>query len=162
MSAAVAESFDSGFCPSCGSEAVLNSVSGFCIPCTKAEWPNKAVCDNCGRIEARGQFRTICQHCQKEQWLERNADRLEMLMSIGLTFAMSVGLVSKQNLPICLSCGYKIKGGTKGRHFFCRKTKQCKRAADKYWRVRRKGIGKDEALSETLKWLDNERNGTEQ
>lgn len=84
-------------------------------------------------------------------------------MSIGLTFAMAVGLVSKQNLPICLSCGYKIRGGTKGRHFFCRKTRRCKSAAFKFNHLKeRKHMSKEEALSETLQWLDKERNGTEQ
>ena len=79
-------------------------------------------------------------------------------MSIGLTFAMAVGLVGKQSLPVCLSCGYKIKGGTKGRHFFCRKTQQCKQAATKFKHLKeRKGLNKDDALSETLKWLQEKR-----
>jgi predicted RNA-binding Zn-ribbon protein involved in translation (DUF1610 family) len=163
MSVAATVSFSNEFCPNCGTEAPLNGVSGFCIPCTKERYPRKAVCESCGRVEERGQFRKICQYCQKEEWLKKNADRLEVLMSIGLTLSMAVGLVSKQNLPICLSCGYKIRGGTKDRHFFCRKTRRCKSAAIKFKHLKeRKNLSKEEALSETLKWIDKERNGTEQ
>jgi hypothetical protein len=146
-------------CPSCGGyENPISNVSGFCIPCTKRLWPNKAVCDNCGRIEERGQFRTTCQYCQEEEWLKNNADKIEGYMAAGLTVAMAVVKVQFDNRPICLSCGYKIKGGTRGRHFFCRTSSLCKSAAIKFKHLKeRKNLPKDEALSETLKWLDSKR-----
>jgi hypothetical protein len=146
------------FCPSCGRELPLHTVSGFCVPCTKLRYPNKAVCDNCGKVEARGQFRTKCQGCQNEEWLAKNADKIEAYMSIGLTLAMALVKIRGENRPICLSCGYKIRGGTKGRHFFCRATQQCKSAAIKYTHYKdRSGLSKEEALSETLNWLDDKR-----
>lgn len=126
--------------------------------CTKAKWPDKAVCEVCGRIESRGQFRTICQSCEREAWFAKHADRIEIYMSIGMTFSMACVKVRLDNRPICLSCGYKIRGGTKGRHFFCRTTPQCKSAYIKFKNYKSKnGLSKEEALSRTLGWLDERR-----
>jgi hypothetical protein len=159
MSAVVAES-DFEFCPSCGTEATLNPVSGFCLSCTKAIWPNKAVCGTCGRIEERGQFRTICQYCQAERWLALYADKIEIYMATGLTFDMAIVKVQFDNRPICHCCGNKIKGGIRGRHFFCRKSTQCKSASVKYRNLqKRKNKTREEALVETISWL-KERNGS--
>ena len=163
MSLSAAVSLDDSICPNCGTSPVLlNAVSGFCVPCTKQRFPNKAVCDLCGRIEERGQFRSICQSCEYERWLAKNADRIEAYMLVGLTFRMAVVFIRRSNLPICLSCGYKIKGGTKGRHFFCRTTQQCKSAGIKYHHyLHRHGKSKEEALSLTLEWLNDRRRNEE-
>lgn len=148
-----AEALDE-YCPNCGKAAKLNAVSGFCINCTKAIWPNKAVCDTCGRIEERGQFRTKCQSCQTEEWLGQYANKLEAYMAIGLTFSMAVIKVQYDNRPICLCCGNKIKGGTRGRHFFCRSNPNCRSAGIKFHHLIHKySKSKEQALTETINWM---------
>lgn len=145
-------------CPSCGNWEQLFPITGFCLKCTRERYPNSAICENCGKIEPRGQFRTLCQECQKIEWFKRNADKIEIYMSIGLTFSMAFDRVHYENRPVCKSCGYKIKGGTRGRHFFCRTTPKCRSAGFKFKHLKEKGRTQQEALEETLVWL-NERVG---
>lgn len=80
-------------------------------------------------------------------------------MQAGLTFPMAVAKVQFDNRPLCVSCGNKIKGGTRGRHFFCRTNAMCKSASIKFKHLKEKGRNKEEALNETLNWL-KERDGS--
>ena len=145
------------FCPSCGKYVSLIEATGFCLNCTKHRFPNSAICINCGKIEPRGQFRTVCNTCQKLQWFSENADKVEQYMRAGLTYSMAITKVLFDNRPICICCDKKIKGGKKGRHFFCKGTPECK-TEERYYRYQReKGVSKEEAIDKILGRLNDRR-----
>jgi hypothetical protein len=74
------------------------------------------------------------------RWLERNGDKIEQVMA---TFELSAGkakkLVRTNNRPVCLCCGKPIKGGQKGKNYFCRKTKACKTGHNSYHYYKTRG-----------------------
>src|SRR5881296_50154 len=114
------------FCSSCGEWKPLIEDTGFCLTCSREYIPRLCVCSVCSNTftSRDEQQRYICPRCNREQWLEQNADKIELYMRIGLTYRMAHLKVLSDNLPICNSCGNKIKGGQRGRHFFCLKTPQ--------------------------------------
>ena len=140
------ESNDS-FCPGCGKYKALVELIGLCIDCCKERFPNHAVCANCGKIEPRGQFRTLCNYCQRNKWFEENANALESYMRAGLTYSMAVVKVMFDNRPTCFCCADKIKGGNKGKDTFCTSKAECRREARYYkFLVLNKGKTREEAL----------------
>jgi hypothetical protein len=74
------------------------------------------------------------------RWLERNANKIEQIMA---TFELSAGkakrAVRANNRPICLCCGNPIKGGQRGKHYFCRKTKACRTGHNSYHYYKTRG-----------------------
>jgi ribosomal protein L34E len=65
--------------------------------------------------------------------METNADEIERYMVVFcVTATIAKRQVRDNNRPLCHSCGNPIKGGTKGRHFFCKKTAHCVKAHNSY------------------------------
>lgn len=133
MDTVIAEILHSEVCPSCG-EFVdsLYEVTGWCDSCSGV-----APCPRCGNKQeiAKGANKT-CGSCKYDKWLEANADELERLLCKGLSKRQAIFNIRDRNRPICQSCGNPIKGGTKGRHFFCKKTPACLRANNSYHHYR--------------------------
>lgn len=59
-------------------------------------------------------------------------------------------IVKANNRAICLSCAKPIKGGTSGKHFFCRTTLMCKKAGNIYRYNRSKNRSHDESIKKAM------------
>lgn len=118
------------FCPSCGKEDVIHEVTGWCYPCSGVAPP--LYCEQCNRPIKENNGK-LCDSCKYMRWLERNANKIEQIMA---TFELSAGkakrAVRANNRPICLCCGNPIKGGQRGKNYFCTKTKACKTGRNSY------------------------------
>lgn len=115
------------FCSECCQEVdELNEFTGWCNPCSvRLGWIAPS-CPNCGQPNKDGKQ---CSRCKYLQWLERNADEIERIMAVDMvTIRVAIRRVRVVNRPICHSCGNPIKGGTKGRHYFCKKHPECVKA----------------------------------
>lgn len=116
------------FCLECGEFVTpdsFNESTGWCNSCSsKLGYGHVAPsCANCGQLTDYGK---LCSRCRYIGWLERNADAIETVMATQMVSAgVAKKIVEKSNRPICQSCGMPIKGGQKGRHFFCKKNPEC-------------------------------------
>jgi len=114
-------------CPSCGKWALMHEVTGWCFECSGIAPP--CYCERCGK-------RTInryCNSCRYMLWLERNADEIERVMcSVGISAGRAKLIVRAENRPKCLCCRRPIKGGERGKNYFCRKTPACKTGHNSY------------------------------
>lgn len=113
------------FCSECGNFVEsLDSYSGWCNDCTvKNGYVIALSCPLCNRPSTDGK---ICSRCKYESWLERNANGIELIMAVEMvSVRIAKHKVSAQNRPLCQSCHKPIKGGQKGRHFFCTKNPEC-------------------------------------
>lgn len=111
--------------------------TGWCYPCSGVAPP--VYCEGCGN-ELQPNDHTYCSRCKYLRWLERNADEIERVMAIaGVSSGKAKQLVRSSNRPKCLCCGNPIKGGQKGKNFFCRKTKACRTGHNSYHYHRTKG-----------------------
>lgn len=156
MSEAIAyKEFGDEFCPQCAQWKPLIQSTGWCLTCTRRLHPGLCFCDTCGReFTNTNQFRNQCPSCSQTDWIARNADRIELYIGAGLTYEMAVARVSYDNRPICRCCGKKIKGGTDGRHLFCKTTAECRTAARRYkYYKEQKGMKRDTALAAVLETL---------
>lgn len=117
------------FCPNCGNDVEeLDSFTGWCSECTPTEATPRRIA-----------------------WLEKNADKIEDRMMQGLTVAQAISVVREDNRPTCLCCGDPIYHGTAGRHFFCKKRPECRKARRRYkYLVYDKGMSKSAALNVVL------------
>lgn len=117
----------------CNFVAVLNPSTGWCDECTRKngyEYLITLSCPNCGRENSDGK---ICSRCKYELWLGRNADSIELVMAVKvISYRAAERVVLIKNRPICQSCGKPIKGGQKGRHFFCTKNPECVKGHNTY------------------------------
>lgn len=119
------------FCTECGEfVSELNTVTGWCDPCSvKSGWVTPS-CPGCGRESSNGQF---CSRCYYIKWLERNADAIETVMAVRVvSVRVAKKIVEADNRPICQSCHDPINRGQKGRHFFCTKKPECVKAHNAY------------------------------
>ena len=139
------------YCPSCGQFVdSLNDNTGWCnlcsgvTPCLRCNKPlvDRAVSDN----------EKLCNSCKYIVWLETNADAIDRTMAeYCVSAAQAKRIVLQQNRPICLSCHNPIKGGTKGRHIFCTKTAECRKAQNAYrYYYNYKRLPQDEAIQKAL------------
>lgn len=124
----------SEFCSECG-EFVneLNEKTGWCNDCSRelGYEVTPSGCPRCGEPSLNGL--QTCGRCKYELWLERNADEIERVMATNLVSVRAAKrIVRASNRPICNSCGDPIRGGTKGRHFFCKTKPECVRAHNVY------------------------------
>jgi len=144
------------FCPQCGEWKPLVDDTGWCLACTRRRYPDRLYCEECGKqFNGRGQFRHKCQTCEGVDWQARNANRIERYMGIGLPYELAKARVEYDNRPTCNCCGKKIKGGTRGRHLFCKSTAECRKAARRYkWFREDKNMTRDEALTAVIRSLE--------
>lgn len=154
--------FGEEFCPSCGNWAPLIEDTGWCLLCTRRLHPDLMICETCdSTFNGRGQVRHKCQRCANTDWQARNADRIESYMAKGYSYDLARLRVEHDNRPLCLACGKRIKGGTRGRHFFCRRSQSCRTAARRYkWLRERYHLSKAEAIATVLQSLVETGNGT--
>jgi hypothetical protein len=143
------------FCPECGGWKPLVNDTGWCLACTRKHYPDRCFCESCGKqFNGRGQFRRQCQPCEDRDWQERNADQIEKYIGIGLTYELAKARVAYENRPTCNCCGNKIKGGTRGRHLFCRDTPECRKAARRYkWLKESRNLSREDALAAVIRSL---------
>lgn len=124
------------FCTECGYFVnELNDETGWCNDCSKelGYVVAPSVCPRCGEPSLRGL--STCGRCKYSTWLERNADEIERVMATQVvTVRVAKRVVQQQNRPICNSCQQPIKGGQKGRHYFCRVKPECIRGSNVYER----------------------------
>lgn len=136
-------------CPSCGDFVEkLNDETGWCDPCSGIT--PSTHCRRCN--QPLGANNGLCNQCKYILWLEKNADAIERVMvQYCVSSAQAKKIVLEQNRPLCLCCLNPIKGGTKGRHFFCTKTAKCRKAQNAYRYYKfRKGWSHEDALERAL------------
>lgn len=134
-------------CPSCGDWFnYLNEQSGWCASCTIAADPLKRSCTNCGGLFLKTAHFYKCWACRKEEYLERHADQIELYLQWGYSFTAALKQVADDLRPNCHSCGQPIKGGREDTKF-CQKTKQCRKQALSYQRLKSQGLSPDVALA---------------
>lgn len=128
-----AESIYEEVCPNCGDYVIeLDDATGWCVTCTGGTLTR--YCRVCSQ-KLNGAYRgnTICSHCKNIEWLTRNGDAIENAMA---TYGISAGkakrFVALANRPTCHLCGKPIKGGSKGKSFFCTTTEACAKASGVY------------------------------
>lgn len=119
------------FCTECGNFVEsLNEWTGWCYSCSVKNGEIAPSCPKCNESNLDGK---LCSKCKYVLWLERNANAIEEIIAIQYTSVrVAKKVVSNSNRPICLSCGQPIKGGQKGRHYFCRKRPECIKAHNAY------------------------------
>lgn len=128
-------------CPNCGNFVhSLNELTGFCEDCTgvgvsrkKAPTPS----DKALRLEL---------------WLRENADIIEYTMlEYNLTAKDAIRLIARNEKPHCQCCGDEMPHTTIGRHIFCTKKPQCRKARRFYrYLVYEKNVSKEDSLRRTL------------
>lgn len=130
-------------CPNCG-EFVdeLDDVTGFCNSCS-----NNGV----GSLDEKDPTPTA-KAKKIELWLHENADRIESFMlaeNVNARFAIRE--LMQEDKPRCLICGNDMPHTTSGRHMFCTKQPECRKAR-RYYRylVYEKNESKEKALEQTL------------
>lgn len=131
-------------CPSCGNFVdYLIESTGFCGSCSigvgvfddKVPTPIKS--EKAQRLEL---------------WLTENADTIEdIMLSDNLTAKEAIRLIVQNGKPTCQCCGDEMPHTTAGRHIFCTKKPQCRKAR-RYYRylVYEKNVSKGDALNKTL------------
>lgn len=121
------------FCSECGSEVdALNELTGWCDPCSGITPPIR--CNRCSRPNDNPGHK-YCFACRYIRWLEHHADDIELIMATDeISAAKARRLVHSRstNAPHCLCCGNRIKGGQYGKHFFCKKNRECVKAHHAY------------------------------
>lgn len=127
-------------CPNCG-EFVdhLDKVTGFCDKCSGV-----------GSVNTKGPTPSKAQKI--ELWLQQNADRIESFMlaeNVNAKFAIRE--LMQLEKPHCRTCGNEMPHTTAGRHIFCTKKPECRKAR-RYYRylVYEKHESKEKALKLTL------------
>lgn len=143
------------FCPECGGWKPLIADTGWCLACTRRHFPDRCYCENCTQeFNGRGQIRRFCQRCEKLGWEERNADKLERYIGIGLTYELARARVAYDNRPVCNCCGNKIARGNPDKDLFCKTTPECRKAARRYkWFKENRSMTRDEALAAVIESL---------
>lgn len=115
-------------CPNCGRwEDTLNEYTGFCQRCS----PN--YCTKCGRVfTPDNSSRIICPACRRNNWFEKHADDLELLLAGDFTLPTAIEIIAFNNRPRCTACGDFIKMGRPGESFFCTNHPECIVAKRRY------------------------------
>lgn len=132
----------SELCPSCGNFVdSLLETTGFCETCSNGvgvflvKTPTPS---------AKAQ--------RLELWLRENADIIEdIMLADNITAKDAIRILAQDAVPVCQVCGDEMPHTTPGRHIFCTKKEECRKAR-RYYRylVYEKGIEKDHALRNTL------------
>src|SRR5215467_7640516 len=150
MATAESLSYEDELCPNCGEFVpYLHEDTGFCYPCSGIE-PTRR-CSSCNTILPDDYENNRCNRCRYIDWLQRNADAIERTMSVnGVSASRAKRMVLASNRPICHSCQQPIKGGTFGKHFFCRTTQKCKKASNIYRYNRSKNKSHTESMRKAL------------
>jgi len=131
-------------CPECGEfVASLNPSTGWCFDCSPVN------CERCGG--PRTSDHKFCISCQRLNWLERNADRIEELISEGYTFSQAKSKILGENRAICIICSSEIPGKHKSNTLFCKKNKGCRKARKIFFALVSNGMPQSEALEQTLR-----------
>lgn len=135
------------FCSEC-SQFVdsINELTGWCDPCSGITPPIR--CQRCNR-ENDNPGHKYCFACRYIRWLEHHADEIEIIMATDrISAAKARRLVHTKGLnqPHCLCCGNRIKGGQINQHFFCTKTKECRKAHHAY-RYHRRTLNRSHDLA---------------
>lgn len=134
-------------CPSCGHFAILNDTTGFCADCSKP-YLVEELC-KCGR-RRRQQGRC----CYREAWYDRNADRIEELISTGLTLGQAKERVISEDRAICVICLESIPGRIRANTIFCTRRPECRSATRRFRYLKEeKGMTEAQALTEVLEEL---------
>jgi len=128
-------------CPNCG-EFVdhLDEQTGFCDTCTGV-----------GSVNTKGPTPTD-KASKLESWLRENADTIEsMMLADNVTAKFAIREILQSERPTCRTCGDSMPHTTNGRHIFCTKKPECRRAR-RYYRylVYEKHTDKEKALAQTL------------
>lgn len=133
-------------CPKCGDFVLeLRDDTGWCFTCS----PDKE-CVKCGKPFQRDQRRDKCPRCRHLEWLEKNADLLEIHLAEGVTLGEAIAIVRIETRPRCLSCGDRMRTGRGGHAYFCYKL-ECRTVYNRYERNRaKKTMSDQEALREAL------------
>lgn len=87
-----------------------------------------------------------------ELWLTKHADTIEdIMLADNITAKDAIRILVQDDKPVCQVCGDEMPHTTAGRHVFCTKKEECRKAR-RYYRylVYEKGIAKDHALRNTL------------
>lgn len=127
-------------CPNCGDFTEgLREDTGWCDSCSPSG------CSRCGKEFKKDQnARDKCPTCRHKEWLEKNADMLEVHLATGITLGEAIEKV-RGNQYECLNCGDSIPKG-----MFCTKP-ECKKKLSRYKRNRwAKNMTKEDALREAL------------
>ncbi len=128
-------------CPNCGNFVKeLDDVTGFCLKCSGV-----------GSVNAKGP--TPIDKAEKlELWLAQNADTIEDLMlADNVTAKFAIREILHSERPRCMTCNSEMPHTTSGRHMFCTKKPECRRAR-RYYRylIYEKHTSKEAALKLTL------------
>lgn len=111
----------------------LNDTSGWCDDCTRKNGYESLITPLCPSCNSPNSDGKLCSRCKYESWLQRNANAIELVMVVQVvSVRVAKKVVLEQNRPICQSCGNKIKGGQKDRHFFCTKNPECRKGHTVY------------------------------
>jgi hypothetical protein len=135
------------FCPSCGKfVTVIVPDTGWCETCSGI------ITRICVKCKAQFTSKTedfVCSTCLADQY-----DDIEVLIVNGLSITRAKALVAQVNRAFCLCCGDYMARALKGRHHFCTKKPECRRAARrlKYYREML-GMEKESALNRVLDTL---------
>lgn len=131
-------------CPLCGNFVDrLNEQTGFCVQCSTSV----------GVFEDKGPTLVKSERAQRlELWLLENADTIEdIMLSDSITAKEAIKIIAQNGKPACQICGDDMPHTTAGRHIFCTKRPECRKAR-RYYRylVYEKHIDKEQALNKTL------------
>jgi len=128
-------------CPNCGKFVDhLDEQTGFCDSCAGV-----------GSVNTKDP--TPIDKAEKlELWLTQNADTIESLMlADNVTAKFAIREILNSERPKCATCGTEMPHTTNGRHIFCTKKPECRRAR-RYYRylIYEKHTSKEDALKLTL------------
>jgi hypothetical protein len=143
------------FCASCGewvSYLNFDYGIGWCNECSGVTPAQEPRCTRCGAV-LDDQSRTTCHTCRQEQWLERYADELELLIvAKGHSVSAATAMIVRMSRPICQWCRSPIVGGREGALFHGRshKNRQCHARYRMFVRLRKQGMSVTDALDLTV------------
>lgn len=73
------------------------------------------------------------------------------MLADNITAKEAIRIIAQNGKPVCQVCGDDMPHTTPGRHVFCKKREECRKARRYYsYLVYEKGIEKDHALRNTL------------
>lgn len=149
-----ADDWEEEICPNCGDLALLDEVTGWCPRCANGG-TNPLSCLRCG-TKLNDVLYKFCSSCRYMRWLEQNADEIERTMAaVVVSAGKAKELVRADNRPKCLCCDRPIKGGQRGKNYFCSRTKACRTGQNSYHYYRNRGDRK--ALEKALVSATRER-----
>jgi hypothetical protein len=115
-------------CPNCGDSVdQLTDSTGWCKECTAP------YCTKCGK--ELHDSKKLCGTCRHIQFLEQNADTLEIFTAQGYSLEQAKHKVSELNRPRCICCNEPIYHAKQGA-YFCTRSSECRSAKRRYRTLR--------------------------